>query len=68
MPKFKVDFVKRFYQCGSMEIEAENADMAFDKASDSLVDAEFRSKIEWEDMEYEDGSFEVEPEVEEIEE
>jgi hypothetical protein len=62
MPKFQVSVLKRLYCTGVIEVSAKDAQAAVDEVTKKIATGELQTKdpnIEWEDPEYEDGSFET---------
>jgi hypothetical protein len=58
MPKFRVSVEKCLFTTGSYEIEAEDADEAQEEVQRRINTGELQTTaIEWNDPEYEDGSF-----------
>jgi len=65
MPKFNVSVEKRMYCTGSVEVTAKDSDAALKKVSDQINTGKLQtSTIEWNDPEYEEGSFQTTGDVE----
>ena len=60
MPKFKVSVEKTLYCTGTVEVSAKDSDTALKRISDKINSGKLQTTdVEWNEPEYEDGSFQT---------
>lgn len=58
MPEYEVNVEKRMYCTGVVKVNAINPDEAEEKVMNQISTGELQTTaVEWDDLEYEDGSF-----------